>query len=77
MIITEARVIRIVNTVVAQVPETMMSVVTVKEQGSFIARSVEGGGKKERLCDDGIDNDGDGLTDCADRDCRKDPACAG
>jgi hypothetical protein len=34
VIITEARVIRIVNTVVAQIPETMMSVVTVKEQGS-------------------------------------------
>jgi hypothetical protein len=28
------------------------------------------------ICDDGIDNDGDGLTDCLDRlDCRQDPAC--
>ena len=26
---------------------------------------------------DGIDNDGDELTDCDDRDCRKDPACSG
>jgi hypothetical protein len=34
-----------------------------------------GGGNKERNCTDGIDNDGDGLTDCDDRDCRKDPAC--
>ena len=34
------------------------------------------GSNKETICDDGIDNDGDGLTDCADRDCRKDPACS-
>lgn len=27
------------------------------------------------VCDDGIDNDGDGLTDCADKDCRQNPAC--
>lgn len=27
------------------------------------------------ICDDGIDNDADGLTDCSDRDCRRDPAC--
>ncbi len=28
------------------------------------------------ICDDGIDNDGDGLVDCRDRlDCRTDPAC--
>ncbi|MEN8165843.1 MAG: hypothetical protein ABFR65_00010 [Pseudomonadota bacterium] len=28
------------------------------------------------ICDDDIDNDGDGLVDCSDRlDCRKDPAC--
>ncbi len=40
--------------------------------------SSSGGGKKkkERNCTDGIDNDGDGLIDCDDRDCRKDPACA-
>ncbi len=24
-----------------------------------------------------IDNDSDGLIDCEDRDCRKDPACSG
>ncbi len=34
-----------------------------------------GGGNKERNCTDEIDNDNDGLTDCEDRDCRKDPAC--
>lgn len=27
------------------------------------------------ICDDGIDNDNDGLTDCADNDCRQNPAC--
>ena len=27
------------------------------------------------VCDDGIDNDGDGDTDCADSDCTGDPAC--
>jgi hypothetical protein len=27
------------------------------------------------ICDDGIDNDGDGRADCRDRDCRRDPAC--
>jgi hypothetical protein len=30
----------------------------------------------EEVCDDGVDNDGDSMTDCADtKDCRKDPAC--
>jgi hypothetical protein len=30
----------------------------------------------DEICDDGIDNDGDGLVDCRDRlDCRSDPAC--
>jgi hypothetical protein len=27
------------------------------------------------ICDDGVDNDGDGLTDCDDSDCVDDPAC--
>lgn len=27
------------------------------------------------ICNDGIDNDGDGLIDCADPDCAHDPAC--
>jgi hypothetical protein len=35
-----------------------------------------GGGGDKEVCDDNIDNDGDGKTDCADRkDCNKDPAC--
>ena len=33
-------------------------------------------GPEPEICDDGIDNDGDGKIDCADKaDCRKDPAC--
>ena len=42
---------------------------------SLVSESDGGGGNKE-ICDDDIDNDGDGLTDCDDRDCRKDPACS-
>jgi len=34
------------------------------------------GGNPE-ICDDGIDNDGDGDIDCADTDCTNDPACSG
>jgi Tol biopolymer transport system component len=30
---------------------------------------------EDEICDDGIDNDGDGLSDCSDRDCRRDPVC--
>ncbi len=30
----------------------------------------------ETLCTDGLDNDGDGNTDCNDNDCNADPACA-
>lgn len=29
----------------------------------------------ETICSDGLDNDGDGSTDCADPDCALDPAC--
>jgi len=29
----------------------------------------------EKICDDGVDNDWDGYTDCKDHDCKKDPAC--
>jgi Tol biopolymer transport system component len=30
----------------------------------------------DEVCDDGVDNDGDGLVDCSDRlDCLRDPAC--
>jgi len=34
------------------------------------------GGDPE-ICDDGVDNDGDGYIDCADTDCIGDPACSG
>lgn len=29
----------------------------------------------EYVCDDEIDDDGDGATDCEDEDCADDPAC--
>jgi len=35
------------------------------------------GATGETDCADGRDNDGDGLIDCADRDCVHDPACSG
>jgi len=31
----------------------------------------------EKICDDGVDNDGDGLIDCDDRNCKNDPYCTG
>lgn len=35
-----------------------------------------GGETDPEICDDGIDNDGDGKIDCADKkDCNRDPAC--
>ena len=34
-----------------------------------------GGATTENVCDDGIDNDNDGATDCDDGDCAGDPAC--
>ncbi|MEZ4241732.1 MAG: M4 family metallopeptidase [Myxococcota bacterium] len=34
-----------------------------------------GTGGPVEVCDDGIDNDGDGAVDCADSDCATDPAC--
>jgi hypothetical protein len=33
-------------------------------------------GPTEGVCDDGLDDDGDGATDCADDDCAADAACA-
>jgi hypothetical protein len=38
------------------------------------ARPIAGCGVE--VCNDGIDNDGDGKIDCQDEDCAKDPACA-
>lgn len=40
--------------------------------------TISGGGTTpttEAICDDGIDNDADGATDCADSDCAADPVC--
>lgn len=45
--------------------------------GSLVVVFLSGGfilAQAEKQCDDGIDNDGDGLIDCADPNCRK--ACA-
>ncbi len=43
------------------------------------ARSIpagSGGGGSPEVCDDAIDNDNDGKTDCAGKkDCGRDPAC--
>lgn len=33
------------------------------------------GPEKREICGDGLDNDGNGLTDCEDRDCTGQPAC--
>ncbi|MCA9650582.1 MAG: pre-peptidase C-terminal domain-containing protein [Myxococcales bacterium] len=35
-----------------------------------------GGGPDPEICDNGLDDDGDGITDCADSDCAADPSCA-
>ncbi len=34
-------------------------------------KAINGMTSFEDICSDGIDNDGDGLTDCADADCRE------
>ena len=34
-----------------------------------------GGGTPIEVCNNGVDDDGDGATDCADADCAADPAC--
>lgn len=36
-----------------------------------------GGGTPVEVCNNGVDDDGDGSTDCADPDCAADPACTG
>ena len=37
----------------------------------------EGGGSSNEVCFDGIDNDNDGMIDCADSNCMSDPFCGG
>ena len=43
--------------------------------GSPKSGSCQNATPTETVCDDTIDNDGDGLTDCDDADCSGDPAC--
>ena len=45
--------------------------------GVTLTVSAAGGGgpTNETSCSDGVDNDGDGATDCADSDCAADPVC--
>jgi len=43
---------------------------------TFTARADCGDPPAQEICDDGIDNDGDALADCADADCGADAACA-
>jgi hypothetical protein len=38
--------------------------------------TVDCGGPQPEICDDGLDNDGDGAIDCADPDCATFPGCA-
>jgi lysophospholipase L1-like esterase len=43
----------------------------------ILIEALSGIPETETVCDDGIDNDGDGLTDCADPDCSASGACSG
>jgi len=47
---------------------------TIDGDGCSAACETEGG--PETDCGDGVDNDADGLVDCADSDCASDPTCA-
>lgn len=48
---------------------------------TLTVEAVDGGGgpppPPAEICDNGVDDDGDGDIDCADSDCAGDPACAG
>ncbi|MHA2390197.1 MAG: hypothetical protein ACXACW_15865, partial [Candidatus Hodarchaeales archaeon] len=49
-----------------------------RTRGKPCPGSSDGGGDtsaKELVCDDGKDDDGDGLTDCDDKDCKKYKYC--
>jgi hypothetical protein len=48
-----------------------LSVDPILENGKFKCESLV----QREICDDGIDNDGDNLVDCADPQCGSDPAC--
>ena len=45
--------------------------------GLSLAASYSAAGAATEACGDGVDNDGDGDTDCADADCASDASCAG
>ncbi|MDJ0806606.1 MAG: hypothetical protein QNJ78_07195 [Gammaproteobacteria bacterium] len=55
------------------------SLVAVDNNGDKDVYAIAPGGAEPptepEICDDDIDNDGDGLTDCEDKDCRRDPSC--
>lgn len=63
------------------VPEDVNDEVTITSYDKDIYLLAAGGQVEppppsSEICDDDIDNDGDGLVDCSDRlDCRSDPAC--
>lgn len=46
-----------------------------KEEAVPLYGAIFDSGAFERICDDDLDNDGDGSIDCADPDCTDDPAC--
>lgn len=48
-----------------------LSVDPILENGKFKCESLV----QREICDDGVDNDGDNLVDCADPQCGSDPAC--
>ena len=48
---------------------------TIASYGEAYVPPPGGGGGTEISCSDGLDNDGDGLVDCADPDCASNPAC--
>jgi len=50
-------------------------VVDGPEAGPFVLAIREAPASEAGLCDDGVDDDGDGLTDCEDDDCATDAAC--
>jgi hypothetical protein len=66
----------------AFLPTHALLCIFAQANGCFIASDLPAGGElvwylddKECICDDEIDNDGDGARDCADEDCENDEAC--
>ncbi|TNF31397.1 MAG: hypothetical protein EP329_12435 [Deltaproteobacteria bacterium] len=65
------------ETVLLDAPgNTPLAVVVEHLFGGFpVTLTAECGITTETRCNDGLDDDGDGLTDCADGNCTADPAC--